>query len=143
MMHVFTPSDFVPSANCSVESAGAVPPFGFLYTMPTYADSKLAASDRVFMNAGTHKELLGMQWADYEAMAHPQVCMHSLFVRAAVSRPSQLSTPGPMTIVQQSPSLLLKRALSFSECPCSTTRNTTAVLARLQIGDISNARPTA
>jgi hypothetical protein len=57
----------------SLLAAGAAPPLGFLYNMPTYVDAKLAANEQIYMNAGTHKELLGMKWVDYEGMAHPKV----------------------------------------------------------------------
>jgi len=52
---------------------GAMPPFGNLYDMPVYADESLAAHEEITFNAGTHRELVRMAWADMARLVNPQV----------------------------------------------------------------------
>jgi len=59
---------------------GAMPPFGNLYGMPIFADTSLAQDEEIAFNAGTHRELFRMRWADYAGLVHPRVL--------------QLATPG-------------------------------------------------
>jgi len=63
---------------------GAMPPFGNLYDMKVYVDESLRGSEMVF-NAGSHRELIRMQWADYERLVRPHVA--PLAVQAASSNP--------------------------------------------------------
>ena len=63
---------------------GAMPPFGNLYNMRVYVDESLRGSEMVF-NAGSHRELIRMQWADYERLVQPHVV--PLGVQAASSNP--------------------------------------------------------
>ncbi len=53
---------------------GAMPPFGNLYGMAVYADERLAQDKEIAFNAGTHRELIRMSWADYVQIAGPVVC---------------------------------------------------------------------
>jgi len=57
-------------AGCEV---GAMPPFGNLYGMAVYADQGLAEDESIAFNAGTHKELVKLAYADFERLAQPQV----------------------------------------------------------------------
>ena len=50
---------------------GAMPPFGNLYGMEVYADSSLADNEEITFNAGTHRELVRMAWADVVRLVHP------------------------------------------------------------------------
>ncbi|HUO16025.1 MAG TPA: YbaK/EbsC family protein [Verrucomicrobiae bacterium] len=50
---------------------GAMPPFGNLYDMPVYADMSLAENEEITFNAGTHRELVRMAWADLERLVNP------------------------------------------------------------------------
>jgi Ala-tRNA(Pro) deacylase len=52
---------------------GAMPPFGNLYGMSVFADEALAKDEEIAFNAGTHRELFRMRWADYVALVHPRV----------------------------------------------------------------------
>ncbi|RPE81475.1 Ala-tRNA(Pro) deacylase [Vulcaniibacterium tengchongense] len=53
---------------------GAMPPFGNLYGMEVYAADSLADEDgQIAFNAGTHRELLLMEWSDFERLVHPYV----------------------------------------------------------------------
>jgi len=53
--------------------AGAMPPFGNLYGLPVYADSSLAEDAEIAFNAGSHKELVKLAYADFERLARPKV----------------------------------------------------------------------
>ena len=56
-------------ADCEV---GAMPPFGHLYGMPVYVDSRLAQQAEIAFNAGTHTEALRMPYAEFERLAKPE-----------------------------------------------------------------------
>jgi Ala-tRNA(Pro) deacylase len=51
---------------------GAMPPFGNLYNVPVYADEGLR-SDEIVFNAGTHRELVRMSYADFYRLVSPVV----------------------------------------------------------------------
>jgi Ala-tRNA(Pro) deacylase len=57
-------------AECEV---GAMPPFGNLYGMDVYADDGLAKDEHIAFNAGSHRELVSMEWRDYERLVRPRV----------------------------------------------------------------------
>jgi len=52
---------------------GAMPPFGCLYDLPTYADESLAEDDAIAFNAGTHSELIQLTFNDYRQIAEPKI----------------------------------------------------------------------
>jgi Ala-tRNA(Pro) deacylase len=52
---------------------GAMPPFGNLYGMAVYADESLAKDEEIAFNAGTHRELFRMSWADYVNLVSPRL----------------------------------------------------------------------
>jgi Ala-tRNA(Pro) deacylase len=52
---------------------GAMPPFGNLYGMTVYADEELARDREIAFNAGTHRDLVRMSWADYETLVRPKI----------------------------------------------------------------------
>ena len=52
---------------------GAMPPFGNLYDMPVYADSSLAECEEITFSAGTHRELVRMNWDDMLHLVKPTV----------------------------------------------------------------------
>lgn len=52
---------------------GAMPPFGNLWDMPTFADSHLREDEYIAFNAGTHTELVRLAYADFERLVHPTV----------------------------------------------------------------------
>ncbi len=59
-MHLFT--------GCEV---GAMPPFGNLFGMKVYVDAELALDETIAFNAGTHTELLQLQYRDFEDLVQP------------------------------------------------------------------------
>ena len=52
---------------------GAVPPFGSLFGMDTYADRALARDECVAFNAGTHTDVVVTSFADWCRLAHPKL----------------------------------------------------------------------
>jgi Ala-tRNA(Pro) deacylase len=52
---------------------GAMPPFGNLYGMAVYADASFSQNEEITFNAGTHRELVRMAWADVVRLVNPKV----------------------------------------------------------------------
>jgi len=50
---------------------GAMPPFGYLFGVPVYADKSLENDEEIAFNAGTHRELIRMRWEDYKRLVQP------------------------------------------------------------------------
>ena len=51
---------------------GSMPPFGNLYNLPVYVDNILATDEQIAFNAGTHRELIRMSYADFERLVMPK-----------------------------------------------------------------------
>jgi len=52
---------------------GAIPPFGNLYDMPVYVDEAVAEQKEIVFNAGTHTDLIEIEYADYVRLVKPTV----------------------------------------------------------------------
>ena len=52
---------------------GAMPPFGNLYGIPVYVDETLTRDQEIAFNAGTHFELIRMDYADFDRLVDPTV----------------------------------------------------------------------
>jgi Ala-tRNA(Pro) deacylase len=52
---------------------GAMPPFGNLYGIEVLVADSLAQDETITFNAGTHRELIMMRFADYERLVNPKV----------------------------------------------------------------------
>jgi len=52
---------------------GAMPPLGPIYGFPVYLDTTLAGQDTIAFNAGTHREVLHMQMAEYRRLVSPHI----------------------------------------------------------------------
>lgn len=52
---------------------GAMPPFGNLYGVPVYVDSRLREHERITFNAGTHTDAVRMPYAEFEQLVQPEV----------------------------------------------------------------------
>ena len=52
---------------------GAMPPFGNLYGMPVFVDSRLAGHDEIAFNAGTHTDAVRMPYKEFERLAQPEL----------------------------------------------------------------------
>jgi Ala-tRNA(Pro) deacylase len=57
---------------------GAMPPFGNLYDMAVYVDEALARDERIAFNAGTHSELIRLDYEDFERLVQPTVANFTL-----------------------------------------------------------------
>ena len=52
---------------------GAMPPLGLLAEIPIIVDEQIASQKSIAFNAGTHKDLIRLSYADYARLAHPRV----------------------------------------------------------------------
>ncbi|MDX1641120.1 MAG: YbaK/EbsC family protein [Balneolaceae bacterium] len=52
---------------------GAMPPFGNLFDLDTLVAEVLTEDEVISFNAGTHKELVKMNYTDFEELVNPQV----------------------------------------------------------------------
>ena len=52
---------------------GAMPPFGRLYSMPVYVSVGLTEDEEIAFNAGTHRELIKLDYADFERIENPTI----------------------------------------------------------------------
>ncbi len=52
---------------------GSMPPFGNLYDMPVFADEGLTRDHEIAFNAGSHRELVKMSWADFARLVKPNI----------------------------------------------------------------------
>lgn len=51
---------------------GAMPPFGNLYGLPVYVDSRLSEQDEIVFNAGSHTDVVRMPFDEFERLAQPE-----------------------------------------------------------------------
>ena len=56
---------------------GAMPPFGNLYGMQVFADEALSKDAQIAFNAGSHTELLQLDYTDFQRLAKPKVANFS------------------------------------------------------------------
>jgi Ala-tRNA(Pro) deacylase len=56
---------------------GAMPPFGPLYGVQVVVDGALALDEEIYFNAGSHRELLKMSFADFAKSVQPKIVMLS------------------------------------------------------------------
>ena len=52
---------------------GAMPPFGNLYGMEVYLAESLTRNDRIAFNAGSHTEVIKLDYHDFERLVRPKV----------------------------------------------------------------------
>ena len=52
---------------------GAMPPFGNLFDMPIYCETSLRDDRQIAFNAGTHRELIQMDFDDYLHLVKPRI----------------------------------------------------------------------
>jgi Ala-tRNA(Pro) deacylase len=50
---------------------GAMPPFGNLFDLPVYADTRLAGQEMIAFNAGTHRDVIHMKYLDFANLVSP------------------------------------------------------------------------
>lgn len=56
---------------------GAMPPFGNLYDVETYVAASLVEDEELAFNAGSHTELIKMQYNDFERLVKPKILRFS------------------------------------------------------------------
>ena len=56
---------------------GAMPPFGNLFGLPVCVSETLSRSEEIAFNAGDHKELLQMSFADFVRLVKPVIAQFS------------------------------------------------------------------
>jgi len=56
---------------------GAMPPFGNLYNMEVYVAKTLAEDKVIAFNAGTHTELIQLNYADFDELVEPRIMKFS------------------------------------------------------------------
>lgn len=52
---------------------GAMPPFGNLYDIDTLVSESLIGDVEIAFNAGSHKEVVKMDYSDFESLVKPQI----------------------------------------------------------------------
>jgi len=52
---------------------GAMPPFGNLYGMAVFVDEAVASHAQIVFNAGSHRELVRLAYADFDRLVAPTV----------------------------------------------------------------------
>lgn len=52
---------------------GAMPPFGPLFGLPVYVDSRLAEQESIEFNGGTHRDEIRMSYDEFESLTEPIV----------------------------------------------------------------------
>ncbi len=57
---------------------GAMPPFGNLYNMDVYVSEWLREDVEIAFNAGSHRELVKMSYADFDRLVAPKVLQFSV-----------------------------------------------------------------
>ena len=62
---------------------GAMPPFGNLYGMDVLVADSLADDEQIAFNGGSHRELVQMDWRDFERLVQPRVAPITGLNRAA------------------------------------------------------------
>lgn len=56
---------------------GAMPPFGNLYDMEVFVAEKLREDEEIAFNAGSHSELIKVNYKDFEKLVKPKVLKFS------------------------------------------------------------------
>jgi len=56
---------------------GAMPPFGHLYDMDVYVAEALRKNKEIVFNAGSHKELIRMDYKEFERLEQPAILKFS------------------------------------------------------------------
>ena len=62
---------------CPGCEVGAMPPMGNLYNIQTYVAASLVEDEEIAFNAGTHTELIKMNYNDYEKLVKPKILRFS------------------------------------------------------------------
>lgn len=61
---------------------GAMPPFGNLFGMPVFVDSRVAGEEFIAFNAGTHRDIVILRFNEFRSLVKPEV-IHFARIAAA------------------------------------------------------------
>jgi len=61
-----------------IDSEIAMPPFGNLYNMKVFVAESLAENKEIAFNAGSHSELIKLDYKDFERLVEPTVLKFSV-----------------------------------------------------------------
>jgi len=53
--------------------AGAMPPIGTMFDIPTYCETSLSRNHEIEFNGGSHDETIRMSFEDYQRLANPKM----------------------------------------------------------------------
>jgi Ala-tRNA(Pro) deacylase len=62
---------------------GAMPPFGNLFHLPVIVDTSVAEQDFIAFNAGTHRDVIHMYYAEFKRLANPAVAQFAMVAQAS------------------------------------------------------------
>ena len=62
-------------------ATGAMPPFGNLYGLPVYVDTRLEENASIVFNAGTHDEAIRVTFADFKRLVDPVIGTFGVLAR--------------------------------------------------------------
>jgi Ala-tRNA(Pro) deacylase len=62
---------------CPGCEVGAMPPMGNLFGIETYVAASLVEDEEIAFNAGTHTELIRLNYSDYEKLVKPKILRFS------------------------------------------------------------------
>ena len=62
---------------CPGCEVGAMPPFGNLFNIETYVAATLVEEEEIAFNAGSHTELIRMDYTDFERLVQPKILRFS------------------------------------------------------------------
>jgi Ala-tRNA(Pro) deacylase len=65
---------------------GAMPPFGNVFGVETYCDTRLSQNREIEFNAGSHDETVRMRFEDYQRLANPKLVHFAHPYQAGVQR---------------------------------------------------------
>ena len=65
---------------------GAMPPFGNLYSISMIVSQRLAEDEKIAFNAGTHRELVQLSYADFARLVQPKLLGISIAKRSGEDR---------------------------------------------------------
>jgi Ala-tRNA(Pro) deacylase len=63
--------------------AGAMPPFGNLFSLPVWVDAELAEDDEIAFNAGSHEQTVHMHYGDFARLVAPRIARFAVRHEAA------------------------------------------------------------
>lgn len=73
VQHIRLATEYELSVLFADSEVGAMAPFGNLYGLPVYVDNSLTREEVIAFNAGTHRDVIHMRYADFERLVGPSL----------------------------------------------------------------------